>query len=129
MSKFKTPYIKFVGDVGEVNTGKGLTIPGQAMSVREILRRYSQGLSFGNLKVGSYDEEVEGLPDFKRMDLSEIQEFREFCAEQVKKVRDRQTEEAEERRKKSTIEMYNRWKAEEEKKAKEQPLPNTDTPS
>lgn len=130
MIKFRTHYDEVVYEDGERNVGKSKTIPGQAMSVREILRRYSQGLSFDGMRVGTYDEEIEGLPDFSKMDLSEIQDFKEFAAAQVKAVRDRQTEVAEENRKKATIEMYNRWKAEEEAKKNEAPgVPNDVTPS
>lgn len=53
-----------------------LTVPDQTMNIRTILERYARGLPIGGRTDVYYDEE-DTMPDFRTMDLSEIQELRE----------------------------------------------------
>lgn len=117
MSKFKNHYNSDrFPDEGEINIMPSKTIPDQSLSIPDILKRYAQGLSFNGVQVGEYDEENPDLPDFKKMDLSEIDEFRKYAAAKVKEAQDNVTKQMEERKKNDTIEMYKRWKEEEAKK-------------
>jgi hypothetical protein len=60
----------------EVINGKSLTIPDQTMSIEQIMKRYAAGMSLGGTnKVPIYNGE-EDVPDFKRMDLAEIEEYK-----------------------------------------------------
>lgn len=113
--KFRNHY-NSVEDKGEVNKGKSMTVPDQSLSINDILRRYAKGLSFNGIKVGEYDEENPDLPDFRKMDLSEIDEFKKYAAAKVKEAQDGITKQMEERKQKDTVEMYKRWKEEEFKK-------------
>lgn len=62
------------------------TIPGQAMSVPEIIRRQQAGLPTQGVRVPFYSGEEE-MPDFDRMDLSELQAFREHADELLGRYR------------------------------------------
>lgn len=72
--KIITPYMGSQAK-GEINEFPSLTIPDQSMSVREIIRRHSSGLSLNGLRVPEYDGETDptGLNgrDFRTLDLSE----------------------------------------------------------
>jgi hypothetical protein len=80
--KFKTPYNaeEFELD-NEVNNLPSLTIPDQTMSIREILERFSKGLSIEQGKVPIYEGEEDYLPDLKTLDLVDRAEL----LEQVRK--------------------------------------------
>lgn len=63
---------------GEKNTMPSMTVPDQAMSIQEILRRFAQGLPLGGQKVPLYDEDIPfDAQEFQRMDLADKQEFME----------------------------------------------------
>lgn len=63
---------------GEKNNMPSMTIPDQAMSIQEILRRFAQGLPLGGQKVPLYDEDIPfDAQEFQRMDLADKQEFME----------------------------------------------------
>lgn len=61
---------------GEVNFRPSKTIPDQAMSIQEIMRRYASGLPLSGQRVGFFDAE-DPLPDTSKMDLVDMQEARE----------------------------------------------------
>ena len=74
--KFKTPYNKHLfPTIGEKNTKPSMTIPDQAMSIPEMIRRYASGLPLGGARVPMYDENPEedilGGRNFLTLDLSE----------------------------------------------------------
>lgn len=73
--KFRTAF-NYVQSKGEVNTEPSMTVPDQAMTIKEILQRFAQGLPLEGARVEIYDEddEVEGLPDLSNMDLAEREE-------------------------------------------------------
>lgn len=78
MEKFKTNYNaeKFAPD-HEKSTKPSMTVPDQTLSLREVLRRYSQGLPINGVKVPLYDENPEdaNLPDISKLDLAEREEL------------------------------------------------------
>lgn len=61
---------------GKVCKTPSMTVPDQTMSIRTILERYSRGLPIGGRTDDYYDEE-DTMPDYRTLDLSEIQELRE----------------------------------------------------
>lgn len=66
---------------GEVNVFPSLTVPDQALDLKEILRRFAAGIPMDIGKVPIFDEEND-LPDFRKMDLAERQEWQaKFQAE------------------------------------------------
>lgn len=76
--KFCTPYNRENFPVQkEKNTLPSLTVPDQTMSIKEIMRRFAQGLPMEGEKVPVYDGEENDLPDSRTMDLADIQEMRE----------------------------------------------------
>ena len=53
-----------------------MTIPDQAMSIQEILRRFAQGLPLGGQKVPLYDEDLPfDAQQFQKMDLADKAEY------------------------------------------------------
>lgn len=63
---------------GESSTKPSLTVPDQSMTITEIVTRYAKGLPFDNQRTGIYDEdENDVIPDFRRMDLVDQQEYLE----------------------------------------------------
>ena len=75
---------------GEKNTMPSMTIPDQAMSIQEILRRFAQGLPLGGQKVPLYDEELPfDTQQFQKMDLADKAEIMEA---NKRRVQDLQSE-------------------------------------
>ncbi len=70
----------------EKNRKPSLTIPDQTMSIREILVRFSRGLSIDGVKTPIYDEEND-LPDFRTLDLAERQELAEIYKNEIKYIK------------------------------------------
>lgn len=67
--------------IGEVNLYPSLTVPDQALSLAEIIRRFASGIPMDIGKIPVFDEDND-LPDFRKLDLAERQEYRErFQAE------------------------------------------------
>ena len=63
----------------EKNTLPSMTVPDQAMSIPELIRRYASGLPLGGSRVPFYDESPEedmlGGRDWRTFDLSEQNEL------------------------------------------------------
>lgn len=66
----------------EINELPSETIPGQAMSIQELLRRHAAGLPLDGQRVPFYegdeeteDSELQGHPDLNTMDLVDRQEY------------------------------------------------------
>lgn len=53
--KFKT-HFNATPEAGEIITGPSMTIPDQAMSIGEIMRRFASGLPLGGQRVPVYDD-------------------------------------------------------------------------
>lgn len=60
--------------VGEEGGGISETVPDQSLTLRQLLTRYSQGQPVSGFEP-TYSEEF--IPDFRNMDLAEVQEYRE----------------------------------------------------
>lgn len=58
----------------KIFTQPSMTIPDQTMSIRTILERYARGLPIGGRTDEYYDEE-DTMPDYRTLDLTEIQEL------------------------------------------------------
>jgi len=92
MTKNKSHYNAHLFPVkGKVFTkGKSLTIPDQALTVEEILKRHVRGLPFYGSRVGEFaedgDEQV--YPDLNKMDLAEREEYLMDLAERLEKNRE-----------------------------------------
>lgn len=71
---------------GEINLFPSLTVPDQALSLREIIRRYAQGIPMDIGKIPVFDEEND-LPDFRKMDLAEREEWRQKFQEELDNFR------------------------------------------
>ena len=59
--------------IGEVNDMPSLTIPDHTMSIREIVKRYAQGIPMTGKEPIYEGEEL--LPDIKYMDLADRQSY------------------------------------------------------
>lgn len=76
---------------GETFTKKSQTIPNEAMSIREIMVRYSRGLPIDS-KVPVYDEEND-LPDMRTLDIIDIHEMRMKAKQEIEELRQKAEQE------------------------------------
>lgn len=100
--QFQTPYTyDFRRHPGEYNFGKSLTLPDQALTAMEILKRYANGmpLNVPVKRTAFYGEDVY-VPDTKRMDLSEIHDMKNDIASAIKLREEEAKEQLEKTRKK-----------------------------
>lgn len=75
----------------EVNNQPSETVPDQAMSIHEIMRRFASGLPLGGQRVELYEGEdhiLEGINP-KTLDLSEIQEITENAKEELYAIQEK----------------------------------------
>ena len=79
--------------IGEINNEPSMTIPNQAMTVRELMIRFASGLPLKGQKVPIYEGDEE-IPDIDKMELIEREEYylelkkqREEVEERVKQRR------------------------------------------
>lgn len=77
---------------GEVEDSKSLTIPDQSMTVAEMLQRQAKGIPISFNAGTPYFLGEEEMPDPERMDLSEIQDLREFISEKKKAAHEKAME-------------------------------------
>ncbi len=61
---------------GKICKTPSLTVPDQTMSIRTILERYARGLPVGGRNDMYYDED-DTMPDYRTLDLTEIQELQD----------------------------------------------------
>lgn len=83
---------------GEINRKPSLTVPDQTMSLKDIISRFVRGLplpSFG----AEYNEDGD-VPDFNKMDLSEIYDWRDLHTQKLTDLRDKAVKEGNEARQK-----------------------------
>ncbi len=71
---------------GEINDLPSETIPDQAMSMKEILIRYSRGLPMEGARIPVYNGE-EDLPDPRTMELTDRMDYTEYAKNEIKKLR------------------------------------------
>lgn len=82
--RFQTQYDRFEVP-GEINSGELMTVPDLAMSIPEIMHRFSSGR--GAVDNGlTYHGEDGYFPDTRKMDLVEQQEALEFARERTKRL-------------------------------------------
>lgn len=69
----------------ESSTQPSMTIPEQALSIKQILERYARGLPLEGYREPQFNltEDGEILPDITRMDLTERQEYAEYAKDQI----------------------------------------------
>lgn len=69
-------------------TQPSMTIPDQALTIRQILDRYAKGLPLGghDINAAFYDEESEGINPHT-LDLVDIEQISEETMEKVNKLR------------------------------------------
>lgn len=81
------------------NSLPSLTIPDQAMSIKEIIRRFASGLPVTGQREELYDYDEKGDPvsgaplDIRRMDLAEVEDELASVRERIAQERARQEEE------------------------------------
>lgn len=95
--KFKTQYnAQDFKQRGEINYMPSKTIPDQTMSIRELLQRHTRGLPLPQNSNYYFDGEEEfQSPDFSRMDLAEVEEFKLKCADELEQIGIREKEKKE----------------------------------
>lgn len=73
--KFKTQY-NATPSIGEINNEPSMTVPDQTLSMKDILRRFRQGLPITGAKAPVFDDDgsEEYFPDLSKMDLADRQQ-------------------------------------------------------
>jgi hypothetical protein len=92
MKKFKT-ILDYKEYKGQVNKQKSLTVPDQAMSIKQIMERFARGLPVEQFKPiydENIDEDSEFLPDPITMDLADRQAFKEQIQYEFETIRQQQ---------------------------------------
>jgi hypothetical protein len=70
----------------EINTLPSETQPDEVLTVREMLERHVRGLPISGNEQGVYlPEEVGYIPDYRTLDLTEIDEYRQKYAETIQR--------------------------------------------
>lgn len=106
--KFATYYDR-PATKGSVNDKPSKTVPNQAMSIDEIIRRTQKGLPVTGVKVPLYNETDDGvLPDLRKLDISELHELKKRMAQAEKDIRKQLAEEEEKRQLEETEAFYRR---------------------
>lgn len=75
----RTPYSKMSFD-GEVNNMPSMTVPDQALSVREIIDRFTRGLAPQIAFEKVYSEEN---PDIRGLDIVQLEDLRKEASETI----------------------------------------------
>lgn len=73
---------------GEKIDTRSMTVPGQAISIEEMVKRYASGQSLPQMVQGMYYGEEE-MPDFAKLDLSEIHDLKKRTEERIADYRKR----------------------------------------
>lgn len=82
---------------GELNYLPSQTIPDQSLTVKEVIERYTRGIPFEQGKTPLYmdeedSEEMDLMPDLKKLDLAEIEELREAVRNEIEEHRKKHNE-------------------------------------
>lgn len=91
MPKWRTPWNGSNFDKNpEYNSGISETVPDQAMSIEEIMSRYSKGLPLDGERVPVWMQDglEDDMPDLRHMDLAERQEIMEAVGDEIKAIRE-----------------------------------------
>lgn len=73
---------------GEISFRPSKTIPDQAMTIEEIMRKYASGQPLNGVKVPVYEGEDSDMPDPATMDLVDRQEYAEAARSEIKRIND-----------------------------------------
>lgn len=73
---------------GEVNKQPSMTVPDQALDLKEIIRRFAAGIPLDVGKMPVFDEEND-LPDFSKMDLADRQAYADQFQEELEEIKSR----------------------------------------
>jgi len=89
--KFKNLF-NYVEYKGQVNNQPSLTVPDQAMTIKDILTRFSRGLPVGGFPTlyDDIDSPDDFLPDPRTLDLAERQQYTEMVQEELNHLRSQQ---------------------------------------
>lgn len=102
------------------------TVPDQSYTVQEIMTRFASGLPIEGIKVPVFQEEDMELPDMKKMDIAEREQYIKQTAEQVKEIRERLNKMAAKRKaaKRTKEELeFQEWQR-NKRKAEQTPAPS-----
>lgn len=79
---------------GEKNYEPSMTVPDDALTVKEILTRYAKGLPLGGRKAELWEGEDDNLDgiDPKRLDYAEREELEERYTEELKQLKAKQAQ-------------------------------------
>lgn len=83
---------------GKYTPPKHNVIPGQAVSVRELLEKHSRGMPLPPSKEGQYFEDTD-VPDFDTMDLSDVHNYITDLKDKTEKLKKQIQEEEKENEK------------------------------
>lgn len=76
---------------GEFNRQPSMTVPNQSMSVAEMIDRHNAGLPIQGSANPMYYGEID-FPDFSKMDLIDLQEFKEATQMRIQELRQKRQE-------------------------------------
>lgn len=87
VSPWRTKW-NYKGEKQKLTGAKSVTVPGQSLSMKEIITRYQQGrpLVAGQTMFGGYDLD-EPLPDLRKMDISEVFELKKQNDKELADIR------------------------------------------
>lgn len=81
----KTSYnAKYFPKQKEINRLPSRTVPDQTLPLRTILDRYARGLPISGSNLTPLFNGDQQLPDVKRLDISEIHQWKEYVREEIK---------------------------------------------
>lgn len=107
MSRFKNQH-NAKPSKGQKITGISMTIPNQAMSVREIMLKHTRGQMIEGAREEIWDGEENDLPDPRTLDISEIHERLEETQNAIQKHRDDFTEKRKAKKSKMDKEIFDK---------------------
>jgi len=124
MTKQKTPVFRHhynsTPDTGEINNMPSMTVPGMAMTIPEIIKRFAQGLPMSAPRVPEFtgeDDPLQGV-NWNTLDLSEKHIFVQGLKSDLRDL-DQKFKDQETRLKQEAAEKLRKQK--EEKELKKQP--------
>lgn len=87
--KFRTQYnAAEILSKYERNNSPSMTVPDQTMSLREILRRYAQGLGPRSVRVPIYNPD-DDMPDPATLDLAEREELMDSVKQEILSIKEK----------------------------------------
>lgn len=106
----------------EAGGGKSKTVPDQSLSIRELIERSQRGYPIDAQYTTFYNGEDEDLPDLRRLDLTDLQELKNWTNERIKDGQKFMQEQYEKAQEKNTEEYYRKKFAAEQKEKETPPI-------